>query len=269
LKTVQKSAKLANVLYDIRGPIMDAARQMEEEGHKIIKLNIGNMPPFGFDAPEEIQQDMIRNLPDSAGYSDSKGIFAARKAVMHYTQQQGIKGVTLDDIYLGNGASELIVMATNALLNDGDELLLPIARLPAVDGRTALSGGTPVHYMCDEANGWMPDLDDIRRKITPAHQGHRRDQPEQPDRRAVSDELLREHRRDRPRARPGDLGRRGLRQGAVRRREAHRHRQPVDRRAHASPSTRCPRATAPAATAPAGWWSRATRRPTPPTTSRA
>ena len=125
MKTVLKSSKLNNVLYDVRGPIVDAARQMEDEGQKIIKLNIGNMAPFGFDAPEEIQQDMIRNLPDSAGYSDSKGIFAARKAVMHYTQQQGIEGVTLDDIYLGNGASELIVMATQALLNDGDELLLP------------------------------------------------------------------------------------------------------------------------------------------------
>jgi alanine-synthesizing transaminase len=114
MKTVHKSAKLANVCYDIRGPIMDAAKQMEEDGHKIIKLNIGNLAVFGFDAPEEIQQDMIRNLPNSAGYSDSKGIFAARKAVMHETQKQGIKGVTLDDIYLGNGASELIVMATNA-----------------------------------------------------------------------------------------------------------------------------------------------------------
>ena len=104
MRTIQKSAKLANVLYDIRGPIMDAARQMEEEGHKIIKLNIGNLAVFGFDSPEEIQQDMIRNLPNSAGYSDSKGIFAARKAVMHYSQQQGVAGVTLDDIYLGNGA---------------------------------------------------------------------------------------------------------------------------------------------------------------------
>ena len=116
MKSIHKSAKLDNVLYDIRGPIMEAARKMEEEGQKIIKLNIGNLAPFGFDAPEEIQQDMIRNLPDSAGYSDSKGIFAARKAVMHYTQQKGIKGVTLDDIYLGNGASDLIVMALNALL---------------------------------------------------------------------------------------------------------------------------------------------------------
>jgi alanine-synthesizing transaminase len=142
LRTVQKSAKLANVCYDIRGPIMDAARQMEEEGHKIIKLNIGNLAVFGFDAPEEIQQDMIRNLPTSAGYSDSKGIFAARKAVMHETQKQGIKGVTLDDIYLGNGASELIVMATNALLNDGDELLLPAPDYPLWTAAASLSGGT-------------------------------------------------------------------------------------------------------------------------------
>jgi alanine-synthesizing transaminase len=171
LKTIQKSSKLANVLYDIRGPIMDAARQMEEEGHKIIRLNIGNLAVFGFDAPEEIQQDMARNLPNSAGYSDSKGIFGARKAVMHYTQQQGIKGVTLDDIYLGNGASELIAMATNALLSDGDELLLPSPDYPLWTAATSLSGGTPVHYMCDEANGWLPDLDDLRRKITPATKG--------------------------------------------------------------------------------------------------
>jgi len=192
LKTVQKSTKLANVLYDIRGPIMDAARQMEEEGHKIIKLNIGNLAPFGFDAPEEIQQDMIRNLPNSAGYSDSKGIFAARKAVMHYTQQQGIKGVTLDDVWLGNGASELIAIATNALLNEGDELLLPSPDYPLWTACTALSGGTPVHYMCDEGNGWMPDLDDIRRKITPATKGIVVINPNNPTGALYSDELLRE-----------------------------------------------------------------------------
>ena len=167
MKSIHKSAKLDNVLYDIRGPIMEAARKMEEEGQKIIKLNIGNLAPFGFDAPEEIQQDMIRNLPDSAGYSDSKGIFAARKAVMHYTQQKGIKGVTLDDIYLGNGASDLIVMALNALLDDGDELLLPAPDYPLWTAATTLSGGTPVHYLCDESNNWMPDLEDMRRKITP------------------------------------------------------------------------------------------------------
>ena len=171
MKTIQKSAKLANVLYDIRGPIMDAARQMEEEGQKIIKLNLGNLAVFGFDAPEEIQQDMIRNLPNSAGYSDSKGIFAARKAVMHETQKQGIVGVTLDDIYLGNGASELITMATNALLDNGDELLLPMPDYPLWTAATSLSGGTPVHYLCDEADGWMPNLADIRSKITPRTKG--------------------------------------------------------------------------------------------------
>ncbi|SFE70068.1 pyridoxal phosphate-dependent aminotransferase [Paracidovorax wautersii] len=171
MKTVHKSAKLNNVLYDVRGPIVDAAKQMEDEGQKIIKLNIGNMAPFGFDPPEEIQQDMIRNLPDSAGYSDSKGIFAARKAVMHYSQQLGIAGVTLDDIYLGNGASELIVMATNALLDDGDELLVPMPDYPLWTAAVSLSGGKPVHYLCDEADGWLPSLDDIRAKITPRTRG--------------------------------------------------------------------------------------------------
>ena len=150
---------------------MDRARQMEEDGQKIIKLNIGNLAVFGFDAPEEIQQDMIRNLPNSAGYSDSKGIFGARKAVMHETQRQGIKGVGLEDIYLGNGASELIVMATNGLLDDGDELLLPAPDYPLWTAAVSLSGGTPVHYLCNEANGWMPDIEDIRKKITPHTKG--------------------------------------------------------------------------------------------------
>lgn len=190
MKKIAKSSKLAHVLYDIRGPIMDAARQMEEEGQKIIKLNIGNLAVFGFDAPEEIQQDMIRNLPDSAGYSDSKGIFAARKAVMHYTQQQGVKGVTLEDIYLGNGASDLIVMALNALLNEGDELLLPAPDYPLWTAATSLSGGTPVHYLCDEANGWMPDLQDIRSKITPRTKGIVVINPNNPTGALYSDELL-------------------------------------------------------------------------------
>ena len=190
LKTIQKSAKLANVCYDIRGPIMDRARQMEEDGHKIIKLNIGNLAVFGFDAPEEIQQDMIRNLPNSAGYSDSKGIFAARKAVMHETQKQGILGVTLDDIYLGNGASELIVMATNGLLDDGDELLLPSPDYPLWTAAASLSGGTPVHYRCDEANGWMPDLDDIRAKVTSHTKGIVVINPNNPTGALYADELL-------------------------------------------------------------------------------
>jgi alanine-synthesizing transaminase len=171
MKPICKSAKLSNVLYDVRGPIVDAAKQMEDEGQKIIKLNIGNMAPFGFDAPEEVQQDMIRNLPNSAGYSDSKGIFAARKAVMHYTQQLGIAGVTLDDIYLGNGASELIQMATNALLDEGDELLVPMPDYPLWTAATSLSGGSPVHYRCDEDAGWLPDLADMRAKITSRTRG--------------------------------------------------------------------------------------------------
>ncbi|APW42592.1 pyridoxal phosphate-dependent aminotransferase [Rhodoferax saidenbachensis] len=191
MKTIQKSAKLANVLYDVRGPIVDAAKKMEDEGQKIIKLNIGNLAPFGFDAPEEIQQDMIRNLPNSAGYSDSKGIFAARKAVMHYTQQQGIAGVTLDDIYLGNGASELIVMASNALLDDGDELLVPSPDYPLWTAATSLSGGKPVHYQCDEDNGWMPNLADIRAKITPRTRGLVVINPNNPTGALYSDELLR------------------------------------------------------------------------------
>ncbi|MDP9603647.1 alanine-synthesizing transaminase [Variovorax sp. YR750] len=190
MKQLKKSAKLANVLYDIRGPIMDAAKQMEEDGQKIIKLNIGNLAVFGFDAPEEIQQDMIRNLPTSAGYSDSKGVFAARKAVMHETQKQGIAGVTLDDIYLGNGASELIAMSTNALLNDGDELLLPAPDYPLWTASTSLSGGTPVHYLCDEANGWMPNLDDIRAKITPRTKGIVVINPNNPTGALYSDALL-------------------------------------------------------------------------------
>jgi alanine-synthesizing transaminase len=163
---------------------------MEEDGHKIIKLNIGNLAVFGFDAPEEIQQDMIRNLPNSAGYSDSKGIFAARKAVMHETQKQGILGVKLDDIYLGNGASELIVMATNGLLDDGDELLLPSPDYPLWTAAASLSGGTPVHYRCDEANGWMPDLDDIRAKVTPRTKGIVVINPNNPTGALYADELL-------------------------------------------------------------------------------
>lgn len=190
MKTIAKSNKLANVCYDIRGPIMDRARKMEDEGQKIIKLNIGNLAPFGFDSPEEIQQDMIRNLPNSAGYSDSKGIFAARKAVMHYTQEQGIKGVVLDDIYLGNGASELIVMATNGLLNDGDEMLIPAPDYPLWTAAVSLSGGSPIHYLCDEKNGWMPDVADIKAKITPKTKGIVIINPNNPTGALYSDALL-------------------------------------------------------------------------------
>ena len=167
MKTILKSVKLNNVCYDIRGPVLDLAHQMEEEGQKIIKLNIGNVGVFGFDPPEEIQLDMIRNLGNASAYSDSKGIFAARKAIMHYCQQKNIQGVTLDDIYTGNGVSELIVLAMNALLNDGDEVLVPAPDYPLWTAAVSLSGGTPVHYLCDETNEWAPDLEDLRSKISP------------------------------------------------------------------------------------------------------
>jgi alanine-synthesizing transaminase len=190
VKTIKKSTKLANVLYDVRGPIVEEAKRMEDEGQKIIKLNIGNLATFGFDAPEEIQQDMIRNLPNSAGYSDSKGIFGARKAVMHYSQQQGVQGVTLDDIYLGNGASDLITMAVMTLLNEGDELLVPAPDYPLWTASTSLAGGKPVHYMCDESDGWNPSLADIRAKITPATRGIVVINPNNPTGALYSDELL-------------------------------------------------------------------------------
>jgi alanine-synthesizing transaminase len=167
LRTLRKSSKLDNVCYDIRGPVMARARQMEEEGHRIIKLNIGNPAPFGFEAPEEIVQDVILNLPNASGYSDSKGLFSARKAIMHETQRKGIPGVQIDDIFIGNGVSELIVMAMQALLNNGDEVLVPAPDYPLWTAAVSLGGGKPRHYLCDEGAGWLPDLDDIRAKITP------------------------------------------------------------------------------------------------------
>lgn len=168
VQPILKSAKLANVCYDIRGPVLARARQMEEEGHRIIKLNIGNPQPFGFEAPEEIIQDVIHNLPQASGYCDSKGLFSARKAIMHYTQQKHVTGVTIEDIYVGNGVSELIVMSMQALLNNGDEVLIPAPDYPLWTAAVSLSGGTPRHYLCDEGAGWLPDLDDIRAKITPS-----------------------------------------------------------------------------------------------------
>jgi alanine-synthesizing transaminase len=167
MSLVLKSNKLANVLYDIRGPVMARAKQMEEDGQRIIKLNIGNPAPFGFTAPDEIVQDIIHNLGAASGYSDSKGMFAARKSIMHYTQEKKIQGVQVDDIYIGNGVSELIVMAMNALLNAGDEVLVPAPDYPLWTAAVSLSGGTAKHYLCDENNEWLPDMADIRAKITP------------------------------------------------------------------------------------------------------
>ena len=166
MRPIQKSNKLADVCYDIRGPVLEKSKQMEEEGHKIIKLNIGNLAVFGFDPPDEIVQDMIVNLASAAGYTDSKGMFAPRKAVVHYCQSKNIRGVSIDDVYLGNGASELIVMGMNALLNNGDEVLVPAPDYPLWTAAVSLSGGKPVHYVCDEDNGWFPNLADMRSKIT-------------------------------------------------------------------------------------------------------
>ena len=161
----QKSNKLNNVCYDIRGPVLDHANRLEDEGHRILKLNIGNPAPFGFEAPDEILQDVIHNLPQAQGYSQSKGIFSARKAVMQRTQVQGVPDVEIDDIFLGNGVSELIVMAMQALLNPGDEILIPAPDYPLWTAAVTLAGGTPVHYLCDEANDWQPDMADITAKV--------------------------------------------------------------------------------------------------------
>lgn len=166
-REIRKSHKLDNVCYEIRGPAMKEADRMEEEGHRILKLNIGNPAPFGFEAPEEILRDVIHNLPTSQGYCDSKGLFPARKAVMQYYQSLGILGVEIDDIYIGNGVSELVVMGLQGLLDNGDEVLVPAPDYPLWTAAVSLSGGTPVHYRCDEQADWYPDLDDIRRKVTP------------------------------------------------------------------------------------------------------
>ena len=166
MKPITKSSKLANVCYDIRGPVLAAAKKMEEEGHRVIKLNIGNPLPFGFEAPEEIVVDVIRNMRDASGYTDSLGLFAPRKSIMHYCQEKGIQGVTVEDIFLGNGVSELIVMAMQGLLNNGDQVLVPMPDYPLWTAAVILSGGLPVHYLCDEANEWYPDLKDIRSKVT-------------------------------------------------------------------------------------------------------
>ena len=170
-RTIRKSEKLADVCYDIRGPILTAANKLEAEGNQILKLNIGNPAPWGFSAPEEILRDVVRNIPHSQGYCDSKGLFAARKAVMQYCQQINIRDVDIEDIYIGNGVSELVVMSMQALVNDGDEILIPSPDFPLWSAAVNLCGGKPVHYLCDEEDEWQPDLADIRSKITPNTRG--------------------------------------------------------------------------------------------------
>lgn len=162
---IRQSDKLSNVCYDIRGPVLEEAKRLEEEGHQILKLNIGNPAPFGFNAPDEILYDVIHNLANAQGYSDSKGLYSARKAIMQECQRLGVMDVEIDDIYLGNGVSELITMSMQALLNDGDEVLIPAPDYPLWTAAVSLSGGTPVHYVCDEAADWQPDIEDIASKI--------------------------------------------------------------------------------------------------------
>jgi alanine-synthesizing transaminase len=166
LVDLMQSRKLENVCYDIRGPVLDEAKRLEEEGRRIIKLNIGNPAPFGFDAPEEILVDVIRNLPSAQGYSDSQGLLSARTAIVQHYQERGIDAVDVDDIWLGNGVSELISIALQAMLDNGDEVLVPAPDYPLWTASTSLAGGRPIHYLCDEATGWLPDLDDIRAKVT-------------------------------------------------------------------------------------------------------
>ena len=171
LKPINKSSKLADVCYDIRGPVLEKAREMENAGERIMKLNIGNLAAFGLDAPDDVIQGMIRDLPKAAGYTDSKGLIAPREAVVRYSKEKQIRSVTADDVFLGNGASELITMSLNALLNRGDEILVPAPDYPLWTAATSLSGGKPIHYICDEESNWLPDLAGIRGKITPRTRG--------------------------------------------------------------------------------------------------
>ena len=187
-----QSQKLANVLYDIRGPVLEEAKRLEAQGHRIIKLNIGNPQPFGFETPPEVLVEVVRNLPTSQGYSDSQGILSARTAVVQNYQERGIDITDVDDVWLGNGVSELIQIALNALLDEGDEVLIPAPDYPLWTAATSLSGGTPVHYLCDEANGWMPMIDDIRAKITDRTKAIVVINPNNPTGAVYSPEILRE-----------------------------------------------------------------------------
>jgi len=190
VKEINKSSKLDNVCYDIRGPVLDKAQQMEEEGHQIFKLNIGNPAPFGFEAPEDILRDVIHHLPKSVGYSDSKGLYSARTAIMQQYQTQGVAHVAIDDIFLGNGVSELIVMSMQALLENNDEILIPAPDYPLWTAAVSLSGGNPVHYLCDESDNWYPDLDDMEKKISKRTRGIVVINPNNPTGAVYPEELL-------------------------------------------------------------------------------
>ncbi|MFM2485083.1 pyridoxal phosphate-dependent aminotransferase [Celerinatantimonas yamalensis] len=190
MQLIEKSTKLDSVCYDIRGPVLEQAKRLEDEGQRILKLNIGNPAPFGFEAPEEILIDVIRNLPTAQGYSDSKGLYSARKAVMQHYQAMGLRSVTVDDIYLGNGVSEMIVMSVQGLLNNGDEMLVPAPDYPLWTAAVTLAGGKAVHYTCDEQAGWFPDIDDIKAKVSSRTKGIVVINPNNPTGAVYSRELL-------------------------------------------------------------------------------
>ncbi len=190
MRQIRQSRKLQNVRYDVRGPILAEAQRLEAEGHRILKLNIGNTAPFGFDPPAAILADMVHHLPDSAGYSDSRGIYSARTAVMNYYQSRGLVKTSVDDVFIGNGVSELITMVLQTFLDDGNEILVPAPDYPLWTGAVSLSGGTPVHYRCDEENGWNPDLADIEAKITENTQGLVIINPNNPTGAVYSEEIV-------------------------------------------------------------------------------
>ena len=192
MRTFNKSTKLDHVCYDIRGPVLDKANRMEENGETILKLNIGNPAPFGFRAPDEVVKDMMMNLTSTQGYSDSRGLFSARKAIMQYCQIKGIPNVGMNDIYTGNGVSEMITMSMQALLNNGDEILVPAPDYPLWTASVSLGGGTPIHYMCDEQADWNPDIDDIKKKITDRTKGIVIINPNNPTGAVYSREILEE-----------------------------------------------------------------------------
>ena len=193
MNTIKKSDKLQNVCYDIRGPLLQTANKMEAEGKRILKLNVGNPAPFGLEAPHEILRDVAMNLPDATGYSDSQGIFSARKAVLQYYQSKGLlSAVDVRDVYLGNGVSELIVMTMQALMNDGDEVLIPMPDYPLWTAAANLAGGTAVHYRCNEDDNWHPDIEDIKSKITSKTKGIVVINPNNPTGSLYSDELLKQ-----------------------------------------------------------------------------
>ena len=229
MREILKSDKMNNICYEIRGPLLKEAKRLEEEGYTIIKLNSGNPPAFGINAPDEIIHDVTLNIRLAQAYGDSKGLFSARKAIMQQCQLKGIEGVEIEDVYVGNGVSEMIMMSMQGLLNNGDEMLVPAPDYPLWTAAVNLSGGKAVHYVCDEASDWNPDLKDMESKITREDEGHRGDQPQQPHGRRLSQRCPRKDRRNGGEAQPHHLCGRDLRPDPLRRGHARPARVPCRR----------------------------------------